>query len=189
VLDLVAAHEPAVDAVILTRFDLKFRAPIHTMGVSWGSVNFPFRDGPTYWLKERKVSDLFHVFPFRHLAAVRSALDISGRKSHTAGHHAYLPLTKALGSNKEVHFIDSSRGRGSNIREGDPDPSFLFIDRSCDKFERDCQSQPSQLSTGSNCGLLKPGAVDTGTGHSPRGRDVGGKRKRRGRRGGTIRWR
>jgi hypothetical protein len=144
VLDLVASHSPPVDAVILTRFDLLYRKPIFSMGVSWKSVNFPFADSPVYWSREKKVSDLFHVLPFHRIAAFRAALDASGKRSHTAGHHAYSPLVRVVGS-EAINFIDSSRGRGSNVRADDPDPTFLFIDRSCEGYLDQCPKRPKSV--------------------------------------------
>ena len=58
-LDLVArfTSEP-VDAVVLMRFDTRFRFRLGDPGflVDWGKMNLAFPDGAAYWRKESKAS-------------------------------------------------------------------------------------------------------------------------------------
>jgi len=136
VLDLVSKWRTPVDIVILTRFDVSFRWPITRLWIDWSKINIAFKDGPTYFSKEHKVSDLFHIFPRNLLREVRAALDASARGS---GHYIYNYLVKELGQSK-IHFIEP-RGRSSNVGINDSNPTFLYIDRSCLGFEKLCASQ------------------------------------------------
>ena len=142
VLDLVLAHDSRIDALVLSRFDVRYRESIGQIKIDWDKTNLAFPDGPAYWAKENKVSDLFHVLPAKHFKAFRAALDISTRKSRSAGHWIYRPLVKMVGK-AEVRFIDP-KGRRSNVDQFDPDPPFLFIDRSCKGYEIACVNRTAQ---------------------------------------------
>jgi len=133
VLDFQSTGVP-LDAVILTRFDTQFRSSLAHLVIDWGQVNIAFRDGEVYWRKEQKVSDLFHVFPVAHTRALRDAFAASRTGT---GHTIYRHLARSLGE-QSLRFIDDGKGRGSNVAFGDPDPTFLFIDRSCEDFSGHC---------------------------------------------------
>lgn len=129
VLKLVLAWPDPIDAVVLLRFDVKYRVSLASLHVDWAKLNFAFPDGASYWAKERKVSDLFHVLPRALVPALIAALEQSPK--HRPGAHLVYPqLADALGASR-LCFIDP-HGRGSNVAVDDPSPrTFLFIDRSC----------------------------------------------------------
>jgi hypothetical protein len=146
VLDQVSKWSSPIDIVVLTRFDVCFRRPITRLSIDWAKINIAFKDGPAYFSKEHKVSDLFHIFPRNLLREVRAALDASTRGS---GHYIYNHLVRELGQSK-VHFIEP-RGRSSNLAMNDSNPTFLFIDRSCLGFDKLCDSKDiSMLTNGSS---------------------------------------
>jgi hypothetical protein len=124
-----------VDAVILIRFDVRYRYTIDQLGIQWEKVNLAFRGGPYFWNHSHRVCDLFHVSPYCHIQALRKALDytanIIANPLHS-GHNIYDDLTKSIGISN-VHFI-TNEYRASTIHEDEKYPTFLFLGRSCNGF-------------------------------------------------------
>lgn len=139
VLNMVLAWRAhKIDAVVLLRFDVKYRTSLDALPIDWTKLNFAFPDGPVYWAKERKVSDLFHVLPVTFVPHLIKALNHSPA-NRPGAHFVYVPLAKSLGQTR-LHFIDA-HGRGSNLAADDPEPrSFLFIERSCSGLSAACPS-------------------------------------------------
>lgn len=133
VLDLIEAHPSfsKVDAIILSRFDARYRLKIDEMPLEWSKLNLAFKDGPVYWRKYHKVSDLFHVLPRSMLTPLRRAFDVSTKRGSSAGHFIYDHI-------KAVNFIDANVHRSSNVNEGDANATFLVLDRSCAGFDELC---------------------------------------------------
>jgi len=160
-----------IDAVVLLRFDVKYRTSLDALPIDWTKLNFAFPDGPVYWAKERKVSDLFHVLPAAFVPLLIKALDHSPA-SRPGAHFVYLPLAKSLGQSR-LRFIDA-HGRGSNLAADDPEPrSFLFIDRGCSGLSASC---PSATWNNMTCDLSM----------TSRARPRGQRHKRQGRGAGTL---
>ena len=142
---VTSSNESYFDAVVLSRFDVRFTQSILDLNIDWGMINIAFRDGPPYWRKESKVSDLFFVYPGNDLGVkLRHAIDVSaGPFSHHSAAHWLLPhLMKSLNglpmphntSVRPVNFIDPV-GQGSNVLPEGTIPTFLYLDRSCEQFD------------------------------------------------------
>lgn len=131
---------PYIDAIILTRFDLKFNVNIDKLNINWNKINFAFRDGKNYWARYRKVSDLFFIIPIKYANVFIKALKyLHNKEDSPKVHEIYIPLLHLVGI-KNIHFI-SEEFRGSNIDETTilNDPTFLHIDRNCKNYEKSCR--------------------------------------------------
>lgn len=126
-----------IDAIILTRFDVKFQQRITDLNIDWAKTNIAFPDVEVYWKRSKKVSDLFFIIPIAHAYSFNHALEIASKSEEGMAHGIYSPLQRLLGPNK-VNFI-KEEGRSSNIDKNDPNPSFLYIDRNCDRFDSFCK--------------------------------------------------
>ena len=135
VMSLAENHDPVPTHIVLTRFDVRYRLPIHEMDIKWDKLNLAFPDGPVYWEKERKVSDLFHVFPYRYLVPLRRAMEATARRTGAA-HWIYKPLAISIGPSS-MNFVDKE-GHRSNMGEHDEGLSFVYIDRSCQDYDALC---------------------------------------------------
>ncbi|CAK0808275.1 unnamed protein product, partial [Prorocentrum cordatum] len=59
----------SIDAVVLTRFDLKLREPITLANVRWNVTNAAHKEGEDSWKREKRLSDLFFILPIEHVEA------------------------------------------------------------------------------------------------------------------------
>jgi hypothetical protein len=133
----------AVDAVVLTRFDLQYREPITAPGlVDWTKVNFPWRDKKDLWWEFHMVSDLQIIFPFKWVKAVVNGLRESARVNHercrvfdhkncsteSPGHFAYNSIYRDVGKNG-VKFVQSIFG-GSHVERPEAG-RYIWINRTC----------------------------------------------------------
>lgn len=177
VIDLVLAHDLKIDALIMSRFDVRYRVSIDQMKIDWGKVNLAFPDAPIYWAKEKKVSDLFHVVPAKYLQALRKALNFPTRRSSTAGHWIYKPLVQMVGGSR-IHFIEKM-GRTSNVDQIGPGLPFLFIDRSCKGYKGYYESTSVNRTTGARCPDSSLGRARNDQRHVKKRKPGGGKGRRR----------
>jgi hypothetical protein len=138
----VLRSKEKVDAIILTRFDLQFHKKITHLNIDWAKTNIAFPDAEVYWKHSRKVSDLFFVIPIRHARSFLHALEIASKTEEGMAHALYPSLQHMVGVGR-INFI-IEEGRSSNIDQDDPDPTFLFIDRRCNRFESFCKGAPVQ---------------------------------------------
>lgn len=137
VLELVLQDKASIDAVVLTRFDLRFRAEITGLNVRWNVTNGAHREGLNSWKNEKRISDLFFVIPIRHVEAFIESLKISAtnplhHRPTGAGHWVYTPfIEKMRGNPSMLHLIDSHMSPSTQI----PAEifSFLAISRTCTK--------------------------------------------------------
>ena len=94
------ANGRTVDYVVLTRFDVVYRAPFTRFNIGWDRVNFPWVSMPIDGLTT--TSDLFHVLPYANLDDMTFALDWSGKSPpargiHGAAHWAFDPIRERMG--------------------------------------------------------------------------------------------
>lgn len=146
VLNLVLQDAGSVDAVVLTRFDLRYRAPITSLNVNWNVTNVAHREGEESWKTQRKVSDLFYVLPVAHIRPFMTALRESARKhqvnrvdhhSTGAGHWFSHYFVNMMGR-KALHIIDKEFA--SSTLSPSETNTFLGISRGCSKDYDVCQS-------------------------------------------------
>jgi hypothetical protein len=133
VLELVLEDEDEIDAVVLTRFDLRYREPITAFDIDWSVTNVAHREGEMSWLKQKKMSDLFYVLPIGHVQPLMEALRVSGtdptgHKATGAGHWIWYPFTDAMGKDA-LRFIDQQFT--PSFSSPSETPSFLGISRRC----------------------------------------------------------
>lgn len=135
VLRAVVRSVHAVDAVVLLRFDLRFRVPITAWNVSWGKVNFAFPDAYHHpGVSQRKTSDLLFVLPLRFIPVLSRALqrtrataDNPAHSPNGNGHWTYELLGQAIGVGN-LSFIDA---RPALSTLSPADGRFVGLDRSC----------------------------------------------------------
>jgi hypothetical protein len=131
VLELVLEDEQSVDAVVLTRFDLKYRAPITSLNVWWNVTNAAHVESVKALNREGRVSDIFFVLPIAHVRPFMKALDASVRHKHNhkgAAHWVWWPLAGKLGL-KQLHIIDTHQC--SSHKPPSRSPCFTAISRAC----------------------------------------------------------
>jgi len=133
VLELVLQDKESIDAVVLTRFDLRFRADITALNVWWNVTNGAHREGASSWAHEKRMSDLFFVIPIGHVEAFIHSLKISAEKPYHhrptgAGHWVFLPFVRQMGWDK-MHFIDSHFSLSTALPFDSR--SFLALSRTC----------------------------------------------------------
>lgn len=106
VLELVLQDEEDVDAIVLTRFDLRYRAEITEINLDWNKTNVAHREGEKSWKTQGKLSDLFFVLPVTHARPLIRALKESAiRHRNGPGHWFYHPFTSRMGK-QAIHIID-----------------------------------------------------------------------------------
>jgi hypothetical protein len=136
VLELVLQDKESIDAVVLTRFDLQFRAEITALNVRWNVTNGAHREGLHSWEGEKKISDIFFVIPIGHVETFIESLKISAtnplhHRPTGAGHWVYTPFVEKMGDSSMLHVIDSHIGPSTQFPA--ETTSFLAISRSCTK--------------------------------------------------------
>jgi len=135
VLELVLQDKESIDAVVLTRFDLRFRAEITALNVRWNVTNGAHREGLNSWNNEKKVSDIFFVIPIGHVETFIQSLKISAtnplhHRPTGAGHWVYTPFVEKMGGDPSVlHLIDSHISPSTHLPA--ETPSFLALSRTC----------------------------------------------------------
>jgi hypothetical protein len=137
VLELVLQDKESIDAVVLTRFDLQFRAEITALNVRWNVTNGAHREGSHSWDSEKKISDIFFVIPIGHVETFIESLKISAtnplhHRPTGAGHWVYTPFVEKMGGDPSVlHLIDSHISPSSQFPA--ETVSFLALSRACTK--------------------------------------------------------
>jgi len=135
VLELVLQDKKSIDAVVLTRFDLKLREPITLANVRWNVTNAAHKEGEDSWKREKRLSDLFFILPIEHVEAFIQALRISAthpyhHKATGAGHWIYMPFIQIMrGDHTMLNIIDSHFG--CSTLEPSQSPNFIAISRTC----------------------------------------------------------
>jgi len=111
VLKLVLQDENEIDAVVLTRFDLRYRAPITSFNVNWAATNIAHKDLRSNWEGREVISDVFYILPIRHVQPLIDVLDQSADSENSggAGHWIFNPFTKRMGRNA-LNYIDNEIG-------------------------------------------------------------------------------
>jgi hypothetical protein len=135
VLEMVLQDEESIDAVILARFDVRYRDPITALNVRWNVTNAAHREGPDSWAREKRLSDLFFVLPIEHVKTFIKALKISAHFPHNhkatgAGHWIYMPFVENMGGDPSVLNIIDSFFSPSTFTPCQS-PTFLGISRTC----------------------------------------------------------
>lgn len=133
VLQLVLQDEQDIDAVVLSRFDLRYRSPITSLNVQWNVTNVAHREGEKSWATQRKLSDLFFVIPIGHVRPLIHALKESGthpvaHKATGAGHWFWHPFVNRMGKDA-LHIIDEQCA--PSTYSPSETKTFLGISRGC----------------------------------------------------------
>jgi len=135
VLEMVLLDKEAIDAVVLTRFDVRYREPITALNVRWNVTNAAHREGSGSWVREKRLSDLFFVLPIEHVKIFIESLKKSAFSPHHhratgAGHWIYMPFVETMGGDPSVlNIIDPYFSCSTNTPS--QSPSFLGISRTC----------------------------------------------------------
>jgi hypothetical protein len=124
------AHVAAYDIVVVIRFDTLIKAPLSSLAVNPGQINFLWREQPASVSASasfkggldsnadlygvRTTSDVMHVFPPKYARALRDAVDSSRTSAHM---HGVYP---------ELLRVFSQEDPAVARREKDPPISFMF---------------------------------------------------------------
>ncbi len=104
-LDTVAKYIHKYDAVILTRFDLKYIRKITEMNIDWTKINLLWRETQNMWKAHQRVSDIFHIFPTNLFSLFLSSVWKLKDKSNL--HKLYGELIKNGVKSEDIHFIEN----------------------------------------------------------------------------------
>jgi len=135
VLELVLLDKDSIDAVVLTRFDLRFRAEITALNVMWNVTNAAHKEGPDTWEQEGRLSDLFFVLPIGHVETFIESLKVSATRPHNhratgAGHWVYNAFVRKMGDDPSVMRVIDSHCSPSTLSPCEAS-SFLAVSRTC----------------------------------------------------------
>jgi len=140
VLDLVLQDKSEIDAIVLTRFDLRYRAPITSFSVKWNATNVAHKDLRSKWEGREVTSDVFYVLPIGHVEPLIDALNQSANfeNSGGAGHWISDPFVKRMGRSA-LNYIDPQIG--SSTAAPSQSTSCVGISRVCGAEFDTCPGQ------------------------------------------------
>jgi hypothetical protein len=130
VLELVFQDKNDIDAIVLTRFDLRYRAPITSFNVNWGATNVAHKDLRSKWEGREVISDILYVLPIGHVQPLIDALNRSANSENSdgAGHWIFNPFVNMMGRNA-LNYIDPQIG--SSTAAPSQSTSCVGISRAC----------------------------------------------------------
>jgi hypothetical protein len=144
VLELVLQDEQEIDAVVMTRFDLRHRVPITSLNVDWNATNLAFHDVSPMWKARQSVSDLLFILPVKHVRPLIQSLNVSagrpGLKSGGPGHDMYNAFVRIVGSTA-LRFIDDSPGGATSASSPNQASTFVALSRACGADFHTCPAQ------------------------------------------------
>jgi hypothetical protein len=144
VLELVLQDEQEIDAVVMTRFDLRYRVPITSLNVDWNATNLAFHDVSPMWKARQSVSDLLFILPVKHVRPLIQSLNVSagrpGLKSGGPGHDMYNAFVRIVGSTA-LRFIDDSPGGATSASSPNQASTFVALSRACGADFHTCPAQ------------------------------------------------
>jgi len=140
VLELVLQDKDDIDAVVLTRFDLRYRAPITSFNIDWGATNVAHKDLRSNWEGREVISDVFYVLPIGHVQTLIDVLNQSADSENSggAGHWIFNPFVKRMGRSA-LNYIDKEIG--SSTAAPSQSTSFVGISRNCGAEFDTCPDQ------------------------------------------------
>ena len=105
------------DIIINMRFDLEFIEPISKLTIEYNKINFAFKD--LSFEKNKKVSDLFYILPYRYLKTLIYGLqNPSSVFKHAPGHYIYIPISGIIGTININFLIDGCFSSNTDIPSG-----------------------------------------------------------------------